>query len=850
MKVKLLSQKSQKGSILRRFGTTAAAIILALLLSKSSTAQTIFSNPVGINVGAVAAGKDLHVNGPLRFDNLSGVGVRAVTADANGDLSTVALGVAVPAGTSLGQSLLWDGTAWQNNDFLKVPNFTGGPEVFEVGNTGAIDFVRTIHYGGNVALDLLPGTLGNPTGTWMSHGWRAPGNSLPAGDNFTGTRVNWQDFAGTFGLTDRSGGPEIDLNIQARDFTVPAGDPLTNRIIFSGSSGPAGGGIVQEFATILGNGFMGVGTPNPDVKFQVQDGRIAQVSQGNLSPPIPGNRWSALGDRLPFAGGPGIISTGLRTQWDEAAINVGLTPDPTGTVPFSGLISWQDATAANPPNTGDNSLIFGARDNTNTNFFERMRITWDGNVGIGTPTPTARLQVEGGNAIIAQVSQGILGPPAVGNRWSAIGDRQPFAGGPGIISTGLRAQWDNFAANYGLTQDAVTGTIAGLISWQDANGPPNTGNNPLIFGARDNTTTNFFERMRITWDGNVGIGTPNPFSKVEIVGNSATTGTSSLNVLNSGGTSQLFVRDDGMVGINTTLALIPVGTFSTLPAGAPAPAFADINLSVRGDITQINGDFVTQGAVYAVSDVRFKKDLQEFTQADWKKILNVKAFSYRFDQTKLDNVEVDDRLQYGFKAQDVNAEIPELTKQWGEAYVVNYQGFVPFLTAGIQDHEERLNAIEANTGEAAVEVMSALKADMEEMAKENEALRNENKAVLERLEKLEAQLSGICSLPCVQEAINQNKQEGTLNDQPQLYQNEPNPFGSSTTIKYYVPANAASASIKVVDNSGKQLGEYKLKTGKGQLEISAGTIPAGTYNYSLYVDNNIVDTKKMVIVNY
>jgi hypothetical protein len=268
MKTKSLSKKNRNGKIFR-FGTLTIAMLSVLLVPNSSKAQTIFSNPVGIGVGSVAAGEDLHVNGGIRFNDLAtGAGTEMVTTDALGNLSFQPIPTTILPGALVGESLLWDGTIWQPNNFLRVNNFTTGPEIFEVGNTVAIDFIRTIHFGGNVGLDLLPGSLGSPGGIWMSHGWREIGNSLPAGENFMGTRTNWLDFAANIGMTDRVSGIEKDLNIQMQDFTVPIGDPLTNRIIFSGVSGTPPTIGVAEYATILGNGNVGIGLSNPLIKRQ------------------------------------------------------------------------------------------------------------------------------------------------------------------------------------------------------------------------------------------------------------------------------------------------------------------------------------------------------------------------------------------------------------------------------------------------------------------------------------------------------------------------------------------------------------------------------------------------------
>lgn len=718
MKFKLLSKKLLTRNVIRRFGVTTTAIVLGVLMSNSSNAQTIFSNPVGINVGSVAVGKDFHVNGPIRFNDLAGTGTRVVTCDPNGDLGFTTISGTLPLGTAPGQSLLWDGSNWINNDYLRVNGFGGPSEILEIGQTAPIDFVRTIHYGGNVALDLFPGTLGDPFGTWMSHGWREIGNSLPPGENFTGTRSNWDGFASNIGLTDRpSGGPERDLNIQMQDFTVPAGDPLTNRIIFSGVSGLPGSLGVEEYATILGNGNVGIGLNSPLIKLQVQDGNIGQASAGAFGAIGPGNRWTAIGGRIPFGGSnPLIRQEGIRTQWERYGVGLGLTDRASSPIKDA-ILTFQDANADFPGGVlSQNNFIIGARD------------------GIGTGS-------------------------------SALNVRSYL----------------------------------------------------FIQGSNGNTS--------------IGLNSFAPNSKLVITGDGTTAATSSLDVQNN----SLFVRDDGFVGIGTAAPFgFPLGAF----IGGGGPLGLPVRLSVEGTV-EVEGDYITTGGLFQASDEKLKRNFNEMNDG-WKRILDVQPYSYTYVQDH-DELSFNTGTNYGFKAQDVKSNIPELAINWNEEYMaVNYVGFVPFLTAGMQEHEARLKAVEESTNVKAVEALEAKNAELEAKNNELEA----------RLEKLEGQLAGICNLPCVQDAINQNTQEGELNDQPQLFQNEPNPFGSKTTIKYYVPANANNAAIKVLDNSGKQLGEYQLKTGKGQLEISAGTIPAGSYNYSLYVDNILVDTKKMVIINY
>jgi hypothetical protein len=79
-----------------------------------------------------------------------------------------------------------------------------------------------------------------------------------------------------------------------------------------------------------------------------------------------------------------------------------------------------------------------------------------------------------------------------------------------------------------------------------------------------------------------------------------------------------------------------------------------------------------------------------------------------------------------------------------------------------------------------------------------------------------------------------------------LSQNIPNPFNHTTTINYNLPQQYSSAKIIVVDNTGKMLKEVNVNTkGKGSLQLDASTLSSGAYQYSLYVNGRLIDTKQM-----
>jgi len=81
-----------------------------------------------------------------------------------------------------------------------------------------------------------------------------------------------------------------------------------------------------------------------------------------------------------------------------------------------------------------------------------------------------------------------------------------------------------------------------------------------------------------------------------------------------------------------------------------------------------------------------------------------------------------------------------------------------------------------------------------------------------------------------------------------LEQNIPNPFHQTTTINYTLPETFSSAKIVIVDNTGRVLQQHPLyHPGKESLDIETSKLMGvGVYFYSLYVDDKLADTKKMI----
>jgi hypothetical protein len=127
---------------------------------------------------------------------------------------------------------------------------------------------------------------------------------------------------------------------------------------------------------------------------------------------------------------------------------------------------------------------------------------------------------------------------------------------------------------------------------------------------------------------------------------------------------------------------------------------------------------------------------------------------------------------------------------------------------------------------------------VQELSKQNDELK-------ERVARLEALMNGQSSSANNQSAqISSPLGAGTSS----LEQNMPNPFNQSTIIRYTLPAKFISAQIIIADQSGKVLKQVNISTaGSGMLNVQAESLSAGTYNYSLFIDDRLIDTKKMVL---
>jgi len=195
-------------------------------------------------------------------------------------------------------------------------------------------------------------------------------------------------------------------------------------------------------------------------------------------------------------------------------------------------------------------LVFLTRNSTTGSVepTERLRITAAGNVGIGTSTPTNKLEVAGnvffGGNVTATGTLNVTGATTFGTLLSST------AASTSLLSVFQKAYFGGTATS---TFDSA-GNLS-LVS------------NGLTVGAN----------QLVASGGNVGIGTSTPWAKLTLYGANTTSGSQAFNVTNSASTTNFSIDNAGFISAGASQLGTPSGIF-TIDASSSTTTISNLAL--------------------------------------------------------------------------------------------------------------------------------------------------------------------------------------------------------------------------------------------------------------------------------
>ena len=301
-----------------------------------------------------------------------------------------------------------------------------------------------------------------------------------------------------------------------------------------------------------------------------------------------------------------------------------------------------------------------------SNFGESMRITHDGNVGIGTTNPVKTLDVKGTFAISNSAT----------SYWGF--DRDDSNGSLRIDDSGVERMCIDIAGNVGI------GTASPDLQLDVNGGIQMRGDQFWFKGGAfrfiDRNTGSSLERMRIDSSGNVGIGTTNPSCKlfVDTSDNDFVT-----KIRNNRGTTAY--------GILTSLDNASVSTSGGDHLRCATGGIVRLKIFANGDV-QNNTNSYGQ-----LSDIKLKENILETTPKleDLNKV-RVVNFNFKGDDLKQIGVvaqeleEIFPGLVYDVQDRDENGNLLETTTK-----SVKYSVFGPILIKAIQEQQTIIEDLKA-----------------------------------------------------------------------------------------------------------------------------------------------------------
>ncbi len=283
-----------------------------------------------------------------------------------------------------------------------------------------------------------------------------------------------------------------------------------------------------------------------------------------------------------------------------------------------------------------------------------------------------------------------------------------------------------------------------------------------------------------------------------------------------------------------------------------------------------SGDVYTTGS-YLPSDAILKTEVDVF-EGGLEQLAQLETKVYEYKTNEYPHFNFPEGQQIGLMAENLKEVFPQLVKashqpevivpledaiDMGADYtlldddddmvkiadgldfdVVNYTGLIPVLVNSIQEQQVQIEEKDELTEEILAE-NAALRSEVDQ-------LKDQMAQVMEMLTHVDNSMGNCCG---TYKEFEPSNQQVPTREKAELMQNIPNPFGSSTLIKFFLPEHAGQASLHFYDVSGVELSAKVLGAkGHSQVIFNDSQLPSGTYFYSLVVDGEVLDTKRMILL--
>ena len=241
---------------------------------------------------------------------------------------------------------------------------------------------------------------------------------------------------------------------------------------------------------------------------------------------------------------------------------------------------------------------------------------------------------------------------------------------------------------------------------------------------------------------------------------------------------------------------------------------------------------------YFGSDFKLKKNIHKIhspletvkklngVQYDYTDTLNSAKFErYKYSELKDPHA---NRQRIGLIAQEVESVLPGVVKTLDDSTkAISYTDIIALLVEAVKEQQQLFSA------------QSQKIKELEKEISENNTFKDPRSSRKKMVASSSSSNEKEISEPVEEEDITTNAF---------LFQNTPNPFTAETEIKYFVPLNANNAVVYVFSLNGNLLFTKQIdKLGNGSVSISGNELEAGMYIYTLSVDGQEIDSKRMIL---